>query len=339
MKQNPIIELLDRFMRGEASVEETRQLIVRLQDKESGGDILHLYRQRWTEMAHAAELDEETQERMYCRLKDRMQTKHAASKIEKKALWPIRWVRYVAVLLLFIGVGVGVHVYTRNSLFSDNSYRVEAEKGQRASVTLPDGTRVWLNSHSSLTYKADYGARERLVSLSGEAYFEVAKDPQRRFVVDAQGMNVEAIGTAFNVKAYQEDPSVITTLLSGRVRISTSTETALLAKGEQVEVNKREGKLKISAPDRIEYASLWRSNELAFNSHTLEEIAQVLDRMYNVKIVFEDEKIKKRRFSGIIQNNSLDNVIEILSLTASIEYRTQGDTVILRTRQPSATGR
>lgn len=82
---------------------------------------------------------------------------------------------------------------------------MEAEKGQRASVMLPDGTKVWLNSHTQISYNSNYGMKDRVVALAGEAYFEVAKDKDHRFIVKTGDMEVEALGTSFNVKAYKED--------------------------------------------------------------------------------------------------------------------------------------
>lgn len=111
-------------------------------------------------------------------------------------------------------------------------YVVLADNGQRASVVLPDGTKVWLNSHTKLNYKSDYGVKERSVSLSGEAYFEVSKDTLRRFLVNAGDMEVEALGTAFNVKAYEEDDEVVTTLFEGSVRTAVGKEFVILSPDE-----------------------------------------------------------------------------------------------------------
>ena len=198
-----------------------------------------------------------------------------------------------------------------------------------AAVNLPDGTKVWLNSHTHLIYDTNYGVKERSVSLSGEAYFEVAKDKKHRFVVKAGNMEVEALGTTFNVKAYDEDDEMIATLFEGSVRAKAGNQMAILTPDQCAIFSKTDRRLSVNHPRNTSYASLWRTNELAFSGESLEEIAILLDRMYNVKVHFLSNRIKKYSFSGVIRNNSLYNVFEIISLTAPITYVSVGDTIYL----------
>ncbi len=329
MKESAEIELLNRLMRNEASPEEVRQLCEWFKANGGGEELDTLYSRRWDESKRSAAVDSEIQQRMYNRIRAQIKEQRMSRKPRIVALRN-QFLRYAAIILLLLAVGLGSHLYTRSiSQKMDNSYLVSVDKGQRANVTLPDGTKVWLNSHSSLSYKSDYGSHERRVVLEGEAFFEVAKDVKHRFVVDAGKTQVEALGTSFNVKAYSEDKNIVTTLYTGSVRVSTPIRDVVLRPGEQAMVNARTMRTQVDRPEMLEYASMWRDNELAFTGQTLEEIAEVLNRMYNICIVFEDETIKKSRFSGVIRNNSLDNVIEIISLTASIEYRSVGDTVVL----------
>ena len=168
--------------------------------------------------------------------------------------------------------------------------------------------------------------------MTGEAYFEVAKDKEKPFIVETAGMNVEALGTTFNVKAYREDSQIIATLFSGSVRVSSDRDNVILSPDENATFERRSGKLAIHKLDNSSYAKMWRNNDLVFNGETLEEIAVLLNRMYNMQIAFKSERIKQYRFSGVICNNSLDNVIELISLTSPITYETRGDTIILGNR-------
>lgn len=335
MKHIVNIALLDRFMRDETSEEEEQQLLIWFRSEKARADILDFYKNHWQEAKNSPEIDNEIQERMYRQIQTRMQavSSKEMKPVEKRTYLLKRWSKYAAAILLFIGIGFGTHLYTRQIVNLDNEYKVEADKGQRANVTLPDGTKVWLNSHSSLIYTANYGVKERLVSLVGEAFFEVAKDKEHRFVVNASGIEVEALGTTFNVKAYKEDNTIITTLFTGSVKVTSDVKYVVLSEGEQVTLDKKNGKLAVKRPEILEYANMWRSNELAFNGQTLSEIALLLNRMYNVEVQFESEKIKEYRFSGVIRNNSLDNVFEIISLTAPITYKSEGDTIILSSKQ------
>lgn len=289
-----------------------------------------LCRKRWKEAANR-ELPMEVQERMLARIKERM-GKQEQKKQKSSLLWR-GWLSYAAVALVCLVIGMGAHRYmvSTNGLMP-SEYAVLADNGQRASVILPDGTKVWLNSHSRLTYTSDYGVKKREVYLSGEAYFEVAKDSLSRFLVNAGGMEVEALGTAFNVKAYKEDTELITTLFEGCVRAAVGNTSVTLSPDQSVVYDKTNRKLSVNRSGNVSHAKLWLANELAFSGESLEEIATTLNRMYSVQIRFLSDKIKEYRFSGVIRNNSLENVFEIISLTAPITYRSVGDTIYLNER-------
>lgn len=334
MKDSANILLLDRFMRGETSTEEEKQLLIWFRSDEARAEILNYYKNRWEETLHDQnQIESNRQERMYQNIKARMHELEVSEKPVTTHLSLHSWMKYAAAIIFIIGIGLGMFIHIPMNKVIAKEYRVEAEKGQRASLVLPDGTKVLLNSHSSLSYKSDYGTKERLVSLVGEAYFEVAKDKQHRFVVNASGMEVEALGTVFNVKAYKEDVNITTSLFNGKVKVSSANKFVILTEGQQAMLNKKDGELTASKPENIEYANMWRNNELAFNGETLEEIAVTLNRIYNVNIQFGSEKIKRYRFSGVIKNNSLDNVIQIITLTAPIEYSSIGNKITLNEKQ------
>ena len=143
-------------------------------------------------------------------------------------------------------------------------------------------------------------------------------------------MEVEALGTAFNVKAYEEDDEVVTTLFEGSVTNSGWKRVCDSVSGMRVRflISLVIYYLLITR-QMSSYARLWRTNELAFSGESLEEIAVLLNRMYNVEVRFLSNKIKGYSFSGVIRNNSLDNVFEIISLTAPITYVSVGDTIYL----------
>lgn len=332
---NTKILLLDRFMRGETSPEEEQQLLAWFREVDSQEDILTFYRQRWHESA-TKEISEEVQLRMFNQIRDRINTdKTVLQKNDRKQNRRrlLRWGQYAAAVILCVVVGITSHLYTRQSMAEVKEYMVEAEKGQRASVTLPDGTKVWLNSHTQIIYNTNYGVEDRVVDLRGEAYFEVAKDKEHRFIVKAGGLDIEALGTTFNVKAYKEDDDVIATLFSGSIRATAGKLSAVLSPAQQVAFSRKSETLVVDSPENIAYASMWRDNELAFKGETLNDIAIRLNRLYNVQIEFKSEKIKQYRFSGVIKNNSLDNVFEIISLTSPIMYESLGDTILLSERK------
>lgn len=335
MEKNTNILLLECFMRGETSPDEEQILSDWLHSQEAKEQLSNYYQETWKGSNN--KLIAEVQGRMFERVKSQMHNavQELNRRKQKRTMRIRRLFQYAAVILLIIIAGIGGHLYTvsqTNPTATDKSYLVQTGKGQRANITLPDGTVVWLNSYTQLHYNANYGATQRVVSLTGEAYFEVAKDKEKPFIVETAGMNVEALGTTFNVKAYREDSQIIATLFSGSVRVSSDRDNVILSPDENATFERRSGKLAIHKLDNSSYAKMWRNNDLVFNGETLEEIAVLLNRMYNVQIAFKSERIKQYRFSGVICNNSLDNVIELISLTSPITYETRGDTIILGNR-------
>ena len=335
MEKNTNILLLECFMRGETSPDEEQILSDWLHSQEAKEQLSNYYQETWKGSNN--KLIAEVQGRMFERVKSQMHNavQELNRRKQKRTMRIRRLFQYAAVILLIIIAGIGGHLYTVSQTeptATDKSYLVQTGKGQRANITLPDGTVVWLNSYTQLHYNANYGATQRVVSLIGEAYFEVAKDKEKPFIVETAGMNVEALGTTFNVKAYREDSQIIATLFSGSVRVSSDRDNVILSPDENATFERRSGKLAIHKPDNSSYAKMWRNNDLVFNGETLEEIAVLLNRMYNVQIAFKSERIKQYRFSGVICNNSLDNVIELISLTSPITYETRGDTIILGNR-------
>ena len=205
-------------------------------------------------------------------------------------------------------------------------------RGGEYSLALADGTRIKINSDSKLTFPHRFMGEERRVRLEGEALFDVVKDKEHPFIVKTDDMEVEALGTTFNVKAYEDDARIIATLFSGSVRVSAGRYNVILSPDEGAIWRRKSGKLAVRKLDNSNYAKMWRDNELVFSGETLEEIAVILNRMYNVQIVFKSDEIKKFRFTGVICNNSLDNIIELISLTSPITYKTVGDTIELNNR-------
>ena len=163
--------------------------------------------------------------------------------------------------------------------------------------------------------------------MDGEAYFEVAKNKDKRFIVCCNDLEIEALGTTFDVKGYCDDHSVTTLLAEGSVKVSNKTDVTLLKPGEKVEYHKNKQTFTKSPISDMREIDFWRNNMLIFNSSSLAEIATTLERMYGVKVVFDSEKLKNVPFSGTIRNSSLHNVFYIISLTYPLTYELEGDTV------------
>ncbi|PWG81516.1 FecR family protein [Pararcticibacter amylolyticus] len=188
---------------------------------------------------------------------------------------------------------------------SNNPVIIETPRGGTYQVILPDGSKVWLNAASSLSFPGRFDDAERLVELSGEAYFEVAKNYQnngerRPFVVRSGSLKVKVLGTHFNINAYPEDENIRTTLLEGSVAVSRKGESYLLKPG-QVAIAKAEKAVSIQAAD-TEEAVAWKNEAFQFSGSDVHEVMRQLSRWYNVEVRYSDDMISEH-YTGYISRN------------------------------------
>lgn len=326
------IELLHRLIAGTTTEEENRQLMEWFRQCASKEEFFMLFETAWKESPD--EMPRDVQERMYRRLSRELDEKKSKTiLLRSRFSWKIWPQIAVACIIIVLGL-VNYRMSDKQKQLSTQNFMLLAEKGQRAFITLPDSTKVWLNSDTKISYPADYGLKERNVTLVGEAYFEVAKNPDKRFIVEAKGMQVEALGTSFNVNAYQNDNKIIASLFSGSVRVSYDRHVAILEPHESIRVDLLNRSFSRYKDESMQNIALWRKNEITFDGESLEEITHIMSRLYNTTICIEDESLKKVCYIGTIRNNNLENFIDIISLTTPVVYENKGDTVFLRKRVP-----
>lgn len=200
-------------------------------------------------------------------------------------------------------------------------------RGGKYNITLADGTVVWLNAASSLTFPAAFTGKERQVSLNGEAYFEVATDPSRPFSVKVGDMQVQVLGTHFNIMAYNDEQSVNTTLLQGAVKIQSSTGEALLRPGQQAKMD-HAGKVQVVHAD-IDAVIAWKNGLFSFNNASIEEVMRQVARWFDAEIVYPDG-IPQDRFQGEIDRSSdITAVLKILE-ASGVKFTVQGHKILVR---------
>lgn len=190
-------------------------------------------------------------------------------------------------------------------------------------VRLPDGTQVTLNHYSTLTYPEKFKAEVRKVELSGEAYFEVSKDKKHPFIVETAPVNVEVLGTHFNVEAYPNDPDVITTLLEGSVAVSNKQNTyrVILKPNESAIYNKVKGSLVCEAIDNAADDIAWREGKLIFNDLPLQEIARQLSNTFGVNITVSSKTLQDYRLTARFTNGEgLTEILDLLQTAGHFKY-------------------
>jgi ferric-dicitrate binding protein FerR (iron transport regulator) len=203
-----------------------------------------------------------------------------------------------------------------------NDLEVEAPAGSRMYIELGDGTKVWLNHGSKLKYPYRFEDENRKVFLTGEAFFEVAHNNKIPFIVGTNHLDVKATGTAFNVSAYPEDNVVETTLVEGKVILykSSSNEIRALSPGECLKFDVGKNSYSLETGNTLKYTS-WKDGLLVFKNDNVEDIAKKLARWYNIDIEITNQKIKEYPFTATFTDETLPQVLELLSLATPVSYQ------------------
>jgi len=203
---------------------------------------------------------------------------------------------------------------------------MSTKAGGQYQVLLADGTKVWLNSSSSLKYPTTFKGNQRSVELTGEAYFEVAKNAAMPFIVKVNDMQVKVLGTHFNIMAYADEAAVKTTLLEGSVKLSIGQTSNILKPGQQGVVN-RNGQIKIVEVD-AEQAVAWKNGYFEFDRSNIQEIMSQLSRWYDTKVTYEG-KVPDDEFVGRIERSvKLSQVLHILELS-HVHFKIENKNIIV----------
>jgi len=272
----------------------------------------------------------------------------------------LRYILIAASWLLFFMIGAWLSNYFRGKkvIAPANPVTITVPMGSRSNMALPDGSDVWINAGTSITYNQDYGKKDRIIHLEGEAYFDVAKDEEHPFIVKTSGINVQALGTKFNVKAYPDEKTISATLEEGKINVSIGDKTGkiktvLLTSKEKLIFFKATEKsevyteseeetilykgvksnpvinAKILTDVQTELYTSWKDTRWIIEGQPLGILAPVLERRYNLKFVFYNEELKKYKFSGTIEKETVEQILNAMRLTAPLDYRISKDTVKL----------
>lgn len=270
-----------------------------------------------------------------------------------KLIRPI--LKWAAVILISAGLGSFLtFIMPHKEKKSIALNEIIVPLGSRSRVILPDKSEVWLNAGSKLSYMADYGIKLREVTLEGEGYFKVAKMTSKAFIVHTSRANIKALGTEFNVKAYPEENTIETILVEGSVLVNKVTDVhdsknknlgnIILKPGQKVLIYKDQDLLNPSAQiskgekkqasndtdtkselnpvqSNTEIETSWKDQNWVIQGENLKELSQMLGRRYNVHIIIKNDELGNYKFSGIIQNETLEQLFELIKLTTPVSYK------------------
>ncbi len=234
-------------------------------------------------------------------------------------------------LVVFFGVSVSRHVSRDEPALVEAPQTINKQnpRGQKSTIMLPDGTKVVLNSESSISYHTNFTGSERRVRLAGEAFFEVIRDPSKPFVVETENLLTTALGTSFNVDAYPDQPEEVT-LVTGKVRVNKSndaSDTEILLPGEKAAFSN--GLINKYSHVNMDHIK-WKDGVIVFQQTPFHEGVQELERWYGVTI--EVRNIPENtdiNLNGFFENNSLSNVLESMSYSMQFDFQINGKEILI----------
>lgn len=253
------------------------------------------------------------------------------SETRRKKQVYLRFARYAAVLLLLLALPA---ILYKADYFGSESDLITVYIGQTDSskfVALSDGSRVWLNSNSTITYPETFSKSERIVQLAGEAYFEVSHDSFHPFKVQTQNIQVKVLGTSFNVRSYSSEKNTEATLVEGKVVIQNKDGNSLatLAPGQMGEYDISSQYLAVKMVDP-NGSTAWRHGLIVFTNATLDDITEKLSELFEVHFIINGENAQHTSYNfSFRKGQPIDKVLEMLSFIAALKYNVQGKEIFI----------
>lgn len=316
MKENLLLHILT----GEATSEEKEEFYRQLENNKEEQELFYEVKSLWLRASMqrtAADADAEF-ETLWRKMKHR--ERETSLSVGRRIF------RYAAVALLVLGFGFAAGYFmSQNKLEYPDSgtYKYAATRGSVSMIELPDGTKVWLNSDSKLTFSEDHKNKQRLAELTGEAYFEVTHRDEFPLMVKVGELVVRDLGTTFNIKAYPGDNYIETSLVEGKADILTENGNSIVAlkPGESALYFSDENKMELrSITNNV--LSAWRDGKFVIRDQRLEDIFKELSRWYGIEFRFENDQLRDYRFTGNIKKTTTaQHVLKMLKTTTDFNYR------------------
>ena len=319
LDKNKIDELLPRYCEGQVTEEE--RLLVETWMNESEEN------RRVAKQIHSLYLATDT-----IHVMKKVDTEKALSRVKgritgrKKTMWWEWAQRAAAVLFIPLLVVQLVHYWGGDEQELAQMLEVKTNPGMTTSLTLSDGTVVFLNSESRLTYPSHFNGDTRNVTLQGEAYFEVAKNPEKRFIVSTSHQSqIEVLGTHFNVEAYEDEPDVSTTLVEGQVCFHFSDKDYLAKKvvmkpGQRLVYSSTNGDVQLYATSCLSETA-WKDGKIIFNNTPLDVALRMLEKRFNVTFKLKNARLKTNAFTGTFTEQRLERILEYFKISSKIQWR------------------
>lgn len=324
---NKAKDLLKKFQSGNLSLSDFKELVSTVNDS-SDQELEDVLFEEWNKFDTYPSLSQEKIDSLYCHL-------HKKMKISPFYKITRHWGQIAASILLLFASGLTILYYIQHQelqTLAEQDVIVRSGDSGTSQVTLPDGTLVRLNANSSLTYQQNFGQNNRKVKLSGEGYFEVKKNTEKKFIVNTGYIDVTVLGTKFNLYAYEDKDIIEMALVEGHVNVSTSKppyQTICVKPNEKVTYNKYDNKLNIEkTTTKIETA--WLNKELVFREEKLENVFQCLSRKFRVKFSIDSSISVDDVYTGAFDDEKIEDILEVLKIHYGFNYTVKDGKINIR---------
>jgi len=314
--QKEIEELVGSYLSGNATDDDIEKLTLWIEESSENHTYYHQLCNIW-QMANLKfspdEINVDEAHRRFIR--------HIEQRKWSPSGFFVYWQRIAAILLLPLVLVFSYLMLDKPANYSEAIYQeIFAPYGTHSKINLPDGSLVWLNAGSSLKYPAVFLPGERKIHLTGEAYFEVESDVENPFIVETEHLQVRATGTAFNVEAYSVDSIVSVTMVKGEVNVLTESSSTLeMMPGERFRYNLYTMKGDIEKTDPYKWYA-WIDGRMVFRDDPLEYVFKRIGQTFNIDVSVKDTSIAKHLYRATFEEESLDEILRLLQMTAPIQY-------------------
>lgn len=373
--------LLAKVLSKEANEAELLEFQLLISENEEWKAVFHNLEELWATLPVPTETPAATEESYLLhlgRLKDQVSDFETPTELEmvvdesedfllypQKVHWYQKWQSYTAIAALFFLAFWGYKFLNQQELATENEKHfneINVKLGTKTKVQLPDGSHVWVNSDSKLTYAETFHGPTRDIYLEGEAYFDVVKDPKHPFIVHTSGIDIKVLGTAFNVKAYKTEPTIEATLVHGLIEVTKTNQPEaskiLLHPHEKLIFDKKANEQSVIKPgmnaaesaiaqdktippsititplsktvaDSALIETSWVYNRLSFEEEKFEDLAKKIERWFNVEITINNNKIRSYRSTGSFENETVDEALKELQYLVPFNYQINGRNIVI----------
>lgn len=316
------LDLITRKLSGEISMDEVQKLDAWLNKDKDNQRIFNSYLATWNEMDRVNGKSSREVDVEWARLENEIDFEASAPKATQRSLFGNLY-RYAAALLFVVFAGFAVYYFLNNQGTEQLVAEVQIQE-----VELSEGSKVTVNSNSKISYPATFGKDKRVVTLSGEAFFEIVKDPDRPFIIHAGEIQVEVLGTSFNVKAYENQNEIEVIVSSGKVAVyrpENPDEKVILIKGQKAIFYKSTTKIETSINDNINFQA-WKTKQIIFEDTPLPEVVHIINEIYKSDLKLIGTQLNECPVTTTFDNQSLKSVLNVLENTLDLKIEQKGKT-------------